>query len=312
MINSVNSRILLASLMRILRISLIVTLGVGCGTLRKDSLDKNAAGDAHFELPDQGLEVDEIPDSAIKTIYRPPKMAFIFGPGGLLTHAHAGFISKVARAGLKPHALFGIEMGALPAALWAQNAKPFEAQWQMSKLQENDFFRKRIISGAGRQAIQDFRPRLISFFGKQNLLQFQIPFSCPAYSSRQNRPLLLTRGSAVDALTYCMPYEPIWEPTPDARAFPISLRLLAERARSKGSELVIFVDLLNSPSTIEQAGASWSLIRQGLIDQFREVDLVIPVSVSASMTQFSPRSELFEAGEQAGQQFLNWLGERGL
>jgi hypothetical protein len=123
--------------------------------------------------------------------------------------------------------------------------------------------------------------------------------------------MILTRGLAIDVLAYCLPHEPLWVPLQEARAFPISLRILAERARSQGAELVVYIDLLQSPLSINQAGSSWTLIRQGLMDQFREVDLVMSVEISSSLTQFSSRSQAIEAGNRTGEAFLDWLRERG-
>ena len=75
----------------------------------------------------------------------------ILGPGGLRSYAHAGLLQEVAKAKIPIYWVGGLEMGALPASLFALKGQPFEAEWQMMKLKEEDLIRKGLLTGSAPQ-----------------------------------------------------------------------------------------------------------------------------------------------------------------
>ena len=67
-----------------------------------------------------------------------PKIGLILGPGALRAYAHVGVVQEFAKQKMPIHAIAGIELGALVAAIYANKGQPYDVEWQMMKLKEEE------------------------------------------------------------------------------------------------------------------------------------------------------------------------------
>lgn len=251
----------------------------------------------------QQPEAPAVPVAGLK-----PRLALILGPGGLRSFAHAGLLQEIAKAKIPIFWIGGLEMGAMPAALFALKGQPFEAEWQMMKLKEDSFIRSGILTGSAPLKGDTLAEPLKLMFGAARAEDAKIPFMCPSYSLPKRQTLMMNRGPLAQMLVYCLPSAPMFDPTQGSGANPLALTALAQSARQKGSQLVVYIDLLSENSIGEnESGFVWGLFQQSIETQARMANEVFKIGGLSGPRAFDRRREMLQKGQEAGRRLVQLL-----
>ena len=253
-----------------------------------------------------GSTVHEGP--AISVAGQRPRLALILGPGGLRSFAHAGLLQEIAKAKIPVYWIAGLEMGSLPASLFALKGQPFEAEWQMMKLKQEDFLKSGLLSGAVPLKVGTLEEPLKLMFGGARVEDAKIPFMCSSYSISKRQTFLMNRGSFAQLLVYCLPAEPLYSTSQGTGANPLALAPLAQAARAKGAQLLVYVDLLTDNAVNEnELGFQWGIFQQSLESQSHQVNEVFRVGGLSGLRAFDKRREMLQKGQEAGRKLVQLL-----
>lgn len=237
-----------------------------------------------------------------------PRLALILGPGGLRTYAHAGLLQELAKDKIPIFFVGGLEMGALPAALFALKGQPFEPEWQMMKLKEEDLIRKGLLSGSSPLKSDQLAGPLRLLFGGAKAEDAKISNMCTSYSVTKRQTFLMSRGPYSQMLQFCLPSLPLFENHQGNGANPIALAQLAHAARQKGAQLVVYVDLLTENAIAESdQGFMWGLFQQALETQAKAANEVVRVTGLPGLRAFDKRREMVQRGQEAGRRLVQLL-----
>jgi NTE family protein len=237
-----------------------------------------------------------------------PRLALILGPGGLRSFAHAGMLQEIAKAKIPVYWIGGLEMGALPAALFALKGQPFEAEWQMMKLKEEDLVHSGILTGTAPLKADTLGDPLKLMFGSSRVEDAKISMMCSSYSLPKRQTFLMNRGPFWQMLQYCLPASPLFEPFQGNGANPMALASLAQVARQKGAQLLVYVDLLSDNSVGDnEEGFLWGLFQQGIEAQSRAVNETFKIGGLSGLRAFDKRREMLQKGQEAGRRLVQLL-----
>lgn len=238
--------------------------------------------------------------------YTQAKIGLILGPGALRSFAHVGVVSEFAKAKLPIHAVVGIEMGALVAAIYANKGQPYDVEWQMMKLKESDLVQKGLLSSslkAGEvQSLNEFINMSLSSARAEN---GKINFACPAFHIGKRQNYVMNKGSFSQVLPFCISFPPLFKPYQQNIAGTWDLKPLIDYLKSKGVNYVVYVDLLSGNNKLDSAGfeteSLWSMTASNLAKQEKSVNEVVRIPLQDySLTDFSRRKEMIQRGQQAG------------
>lgn len=240
------------------------------------------------------------------------KVALILGPGGLRAYAHAGVLQEVHRSKINLVGIGGLEMGALPAALYAMKPQAFEAEWQMMKLKEDDFSDRGIIGGAKAKDLASWDDFLKTVFGSGRLDDARIPFACVTIQMDRQQAAIVNKGVVAQALPGCLAFPPLFKPVDRFIAGANQLSALAQHFRVRfGATHVIYVDLLSERgrpiSKNEDTAVLWSLMSTSLQSQAAYIQETLRVPLSGELNQFSQRRDMIQKGKEASARSLNNL-----
>ncbi len=237
-----------------------------------------------------------------------PRLAVILGAGGLRAYAHAGLLQELAKAKVPVFAMAGLETGALPASLFAMKAQPFEAEWQMMKLKEDDWLKKGLLSGPAPKKAGDFSGPLSVMYGAAKAEDAKIPFVCPSYSSGKKQTFMMNRGQLAQTLLYCLPSLPLFEDQQGSGANPVALAETAQVLRQKGAQLIVYVDLLaDNPLPLPEGGMMWGVYQSALQGDFSKVNEVVRIGGLGGFRNFAQRREALQKGQEAGRRLVQTL-----
>ncbi|MGZ5278928.1 MAG: patatin-like phospholipase family protein [Pseudobdellovibrionaceae bacterium] len=236
-----------------------------------------------------------------------PKIGLILGPGALRSYAHVGVVQALAKQKMPIHAVAGIEMGALVAAIYANKGQPYDVEWQMMKLKESDLVQKGLLSGqvqAGDvKALNEFMNIALSSNRAENS---KVPFACPALQLEKQQVLVMNRGAYTEMLPFCLAFPPLFKPHQQNVAGVLSLKAMVDAVRARGATYVIYVDLLSGPVRLEGAEAGtqilWSLAAENLNRKEKGVDFILRVPLrDYDLMDFNKRREMIQKGQQSAQ-----------
>lgn len=260
------------------------------------------------EIPPVQAPALEVPQS--RQTREKPKLAVILGPGGVRAYAHAGVIEELHRMRVPLVAIGGLEMGALPAALYASKPQGFEAEWQMMKLKEDDFIKRGLISGEKPKDLQDWKDYLNTVFGSARIEDARVTYGCMTVSLEKQSTLIMNRGSFAQALPYCLAFPPFFRPYDKHIAGANQLASMVRYFRQKGATHILYVDVLSDKSRPPIAASNetnaviWSLTSTALDQQNSQVQDVLRVPISNEITAFSHRREMIQKGKEAASKAL--------
>lgn len=247
-----------------------------------------------------------------------PKVGLILGPGGMRAFAHVGVLKEFARAKIPIEAIAGLEWGALFAGIYSQKAQVNDVEWKALQIKESDVPGKAWLSAKiSREPISIMNNYLTSAVGATPLEQSRIPFSCPTGNLRDSKNVWLARGSMRDAMSKCIPYLPYFADNNGALASPFAIEEAAAYLRSKGAQLIIFVNVLSEGALFPNRLVSeyyaenvlWSEVRKQLSKkQIAGVNVVIPVAMGdKSLLDFDQRRFFIDAGSRSARDQVNNL-----
>lgn len=242
-----------------------------------------------------------------------PKLAVILGPGGARAYAHAGVLQELHRLRVPLVAIGGLEMGALPASLYANKAQGFDAEWQMMKLKEDDFVKRGLISGQQPKDLREWKEYLRKVFGSSRIEDGRVPFGCMTVNLDRQHVLIMNRGSFAQALPYCLAFPPVFHSYDRHVAGATQLASMVRYFRQKGATHVLYVDVLGEKSrpplsSQHEVGATiWNLTASGLELQTNYVQEVLKVPLSDQITAFGRRRDMVKRGREAAAKQLPGL-----
>lgn len=270
-------------LLKVLSLSIFIFGLVACETFNKRSEPLDEPVDT-IEQPQESSSNGKKPEFLQKAS---PRLGIILGPGGALSFAHVGFLQELEKQKIPVHAIAGIEWGALVAATYSQEAKGHGVEWKLLKLPVDKFANKSFFSrGESAPKVSQFNEYLNSVFAGARTNAGAIPFACPYINRKKEVLKVQTQGYSKNAVKVCWPSEPHFE-LGAVSANRLAISELSRFLRSKGAEVVLYVDVLslnkglskkakNKPSAF-QALESKSLVK--LLSK-PEVDEVIRIPLS--------------------------------
>lgn len=237
------------------------------------------------------------------------KIAIILGPGGMRAYAHAGALQEILQAKLPVQAIGGLEWGALPAALTARKGLPFEAEWQMMKLKEEDLFERSLLgekSFRKKAPVEDLIQRLI---GADRVEQSQMSFACSSYNLQKQKAYIMERGQFKNLLPFCLAFPPLMSPLSGSVGDPTQVQVLADHFRTKGANFIVYIDTLSEmqgliKNSLSQEGIQWAMVQQSIERQLRSVDFVLSVPTSGAIDDFNRRREHLVLGRDVAKREL--------
>jgi NTE family protein len=248
-----------------------------------------------------------------------PKVGIILGPGGMRTFAHVGVLKEFARAKIPIEAIAGLEWGALFAGLYAQQGQVNDLEWKALQMKETDVPGKGWLSSRVQpEQASVMNNYLNTNFGSTLIEKTKVPFSCATANLRQDsRNIWLARGSMRDAMSKCVPYLPFFKDNSGFIAAPFAIEEAANYLRSKGAQLIIFVNVLSEGALFPNRLISdyyaenvlWSEVRRQLSrNKLPGVHVIIPVLTSdKSLLDFDQRRFFMDAGSRAAKEQVNNL-----
>ncbi len=297
---------------------IISLLAVACGSLktRRDApLPKDAAEESTFDQDGASEPKDEA-----KPIGAPTKVGLILGPGGARTFAHVGVLRELSKQRIQAEYVLGLEWASLIGALYAQKALVHDLEWKLYKLDPDELVSRSFFSN--RQAPQ--KVSILSSYMKANLPTERIEsgkigFSCPIYSMTRGTKQWVQAGGLNPMLLRCMAFPPLYEPHGEWVADPFSLKEAVAHLKSKGVNLILYVDVLRGASPVSKevaqsnpaASLLWAQLKKSLMDEAQVRLEVISVDASQfSLSDFKKRQELVKLGESQSRSSIHRVAEK--
>jgi len=259
---------------------------------------------------DSGVETEApVPSATSDVVLRePPRIGVILSAGGAKTLASLQVFRDLQAAKIPIHSVAGIEMGAYAAALFARNKLPNDLDWQFSKLENINW-----ASESGRESLL----KLISLaWGQENIDQLKAPFACPSVHLGRQQKYVLAKGQVKQALSYCLPYWPLFTPFDSSVAGLNEVKSLVDYLRSRGANYIIFVNFLSSETRTPRAftrkfdtaeNSAWveaSISYRNLIGV--DYSLVIDTD-SYGIMNFDKKREIMGLGQEPTQKMIKHL-----
>ena len=241
------------------------------------------------------------------------KVGLILGPGALRTFAHVGFVQELAKQKVPIHAVTGFEMGALVAAIYANKGQPFDVEWQMMKLKEDDLLDKGFISGelkmGDAKQLQGFIKDTLQEAKMENA---RLPFACAAFNTDKNQTFMMNRGTYSQGLPYCLAFPPLFAPYQKNVASVFDVKAASDFLKSKGANYIVYVSVLGGgvkgAKISSEAQTLWSLVGHSLQKNLPGVDNMVSIPMAEyDIIDFSKRREMLQRGQKAGAQAADQL-----
>ncbi|PWU14129.1 MAG: hypothetical protein C5B49_13690 [Bdellovibrio sp.] len=258
------------------------------------------------EVPATPLPPPEVSRPAAEA----PKLGVILGPGGLRAYAHAGVLQELHRLRVPIAAIGGLEMGALPAALYAVKPQGFEAEWQMMKLKEEDFSKHGFLTGKQLKDLSEWQDYLQTLFGTARIEDARIPFGCLTVNLQNQQVLMMNRGVMAQALPYCLSFPPFFRAFDRHVAGASQLTAMARYLRQKGATSILYVNVLGEkgravlPVGAEGNAVVWNVTSSSLDLQASSVQETLQVPLVEEITAFSRRREMVQKGKESAAKLL--------
>lgn|GEM_PF-1749153 len=254
------------------------------------------------ETPEDGPQSH--PPAAEPTARKNLKIALILGPGALRSFAHVGVLQELMRAKLPIAGFGGLEWGSLPAALAARKGQPFDPEWQMMKLREDDFYDRGLLGDKSKKSKLKIEEILQRLFTTERAEQALYSFGCASYNLEKRSAFLMERGPYKQLLPYCLALPPMMPPHNGSIGDATQLVGLSQHFRQKGFNFIIFVNLIESmdgfsKDPLTNESIQWTLIQQTLRQQAPSTDFIIDVPLRSSALDFEQRKAIIEIGKSA-------------
>ncbi len=249
-----------------------------------------------------------------------PKLGLILGPGGALAYSHIGFLQELENNKVPVHAVAGLEWGALVAGAYALDKKSHSVEWKLLKLPHQNFESKGLFSSSkGGAKVSSFDDFLNKVFKGASFQSLKVPFSCPSANIYNETSGLKSRGQMKLAVRAC------WASPPhfaiESTAANLSdVRSVAQKLRSQGAEIVVYVDVLSKNTMLTsnerkrsgQVASYWinQKSTHGLLVP-PVVDQVIHLNLSnSSMTSYKNLRSIIRMGQVKSKSTVKGLAQQ--
>ena len=236
------------------------------------------------------------------------RVALILGPGGTRSFAYIGVLREFERRHIPVEAVIGLEWGSLPAALYAQDGKANDVEWQMLKIRPELLPRSGILTSAMEPASTDgLNEYLKTAFGEKQTGNSRVHFMCPYTAHDGERVAWANNGKLRDLVAMCLPYSPLFE-THGNRAAPFSSADAAYALRHQGYTDIVMVNVLgNGPILAPQKFSDgrvneilWSEIRLSVRTTSQQSNWPIDIALhGAGLTGIEKARDLMTQGQKA-------------
>lgn len=258
-----------------------------------------AEGGSMDEHPAEDLQNSEGASGAIVA----PKISVIISAGGAKSIAGLGVLKAFQKAKIPVYTVGGVEFGSLVAALYAKSNSLSEAEWQLSKIKDTDFSKS--LSN------RDLAKFLESMWKNESIESFSTPFSCTSLNFARKKSYVLTKGQVRQALSFCLPYPPLFDPVEKSYAAPKELQQLFRHQFRQKTDIIVFVNVLNDRDN-DYVKPNDSMLNLLWVENVTNVasDRVLQLDVPArnyDIRQVSSYRELIDLGEKAAQRTIENL-----
>ena len=250
----------------------------------------------------------------------PKKVALVLGPGGAKAWAHVGVLKALQRERIPVTKVMGLEWGALVGALFSQKGQVNDVEWKLYKMEQRNLPRPTgLFTGKGPARVGVMDEYLAETFGRVDVAETSLSFSCPARNLQTGMVIWSTRGLLKDVIRRCLAYPPVFAVEMGAVAAP-SLALEAiQKLKVEGYDPIILVDVLASADPVGQDALPdhvthvilWQEIKRA-IDQAKlaNVEVITVETGRFPMGSFGASKELRQLGDDTGRAAARKLVER--
>jgi len=269
---------------------------------------KNATVEPILNLEEKKQETEEVKPEVIEK--KKPVFGLILGPGSIQAFAHIGFVKELGKSRIPIKAIFGYEIGALVGSLYAKSSEPFEAEWQFSKINDEDWVPKKIFFTLGQNKPQDvekFNLFLQNNFANLNFEDFKIKFGCSTLQLKSNNIFRLYTGKAVNNLKQCLALPPLLNNEQAFFAGVGQLDNVIQQMRAEGINHIIFVNPISLDSN--DLSLHWNTIYQYFQSYRSSVETFVdlPTRGTTLIGSIEKKNELIRAGGQSAKKIIDQL-----
>ncbi len=252
------------------------------------------------------------PPVVATTVKRAPRVGLALGGGAARGFAHVGVIQVLEEAGLRPDVVVGTSAGSLVAAIYASGKTGAQLQQVAEGMEEAlltdwtlPIFSRGLLRG---EALARYVNTQV---GGKLIEAMALPLGIVATDLSSGEGILFRRGDTGSAVRASSAVPSVFQPVKiGAREYvdgglvaPVPVRY----AREMGAELVIAVDISNSPSDNPADGALQVLFQTFAIMgksinayELREADVIVrPALAGVRSADFASRRRSIEAGRAA-------------
>jgi len=215
-------------------------------------------------------------------------IAVIIGPGGAKTIAASAILKLLDSEDLNIKYVSGLGWGALPAAIYANNLKPNELEWQFYKLKQKPLYATNFI-GTKKDYLEPKKVKSYTeqIFGNKKIQDFKLAFACPVKKVGDNKTTIKLSDSAVDGLMMCLDHPPLFKRADNQIIYIDSLNGLAESDLTK-SKL----------SSLDQAYWQRLLNLNKHYSEYSDFSFTVDTK-NYNLFSFDQSSQLIQAGDAA-------------
>ena len=252
------------------------------------------------------------PPVVATVVKRAPKVGLALGGGAARGFAHVGVIQVLEEAGLRPDVVVGTSAGSLVAAIYASGKTGAQLQQVAEGMEEAlltdwtlPIFSRGLLRG---EALARYVNAQV---GGKLIEAMALPLGIVATDLSSGEGILFRRGDTGSAVRASSAVPSVFQPVKiGAREYvdgglvaPVPVRY----AREMGAELVIAVDISNSPSDNLADGALQVLFQTFAIMgksinafELRDADVIVrPALAGVRSADFASRRRSIEAGRAA-------------
>ncbi len=312
-------------LKKISLIFLILTL-TGCGSL-KTRRETTKPAEPVLQTPNKKIEEVATPvpapapiESTVKSSSSLPKVGLILGPGGAKALAHAGVIKELVRNRIPIDMIVGLEWGAMPAAIYAQNGQVHEVEWKLYKLEQKNPIRRALITRELKtESIKEIHDFLKENLSGRKVQSSVVRFACPSISILSGVVVWQDRGEFSETLEKCLPLPPLFKPRGPWAASAFSLMEAIQFLKKAGAQVIIISQVLDTADVFDPAqlmdrwesAILWQEVRRSITRVPREGLEWIDVDTKDFRAHdFDRRKELGVRGEAAGKKAAEGLSQK--
>lgn len=261
-----------------------------------------------------------VPAPEVAAPKRPPRIGLALGGGAARGFAHVGVIQVLEEAGIKPALVAGTSAGSMVAALYASGKSGLQLQQLAQSMDEATFadwslpiFNRGLLRG---DALAKY---VHSQVAGRRIEDLPLPLGITATDLHSGQGVLFQRGDTATAVRASSAVPAVFQPVRIGNRDYVDGGLVSpvpvRHARQMGAELVIAVDISNTPDsnpandTLQILLQTFNIMGRSINSwELRDADVVVrPALQGVASADFNARNRSIQAGRLAMQQQLPQL-----